>query len=169
MTPLPKGVLDPPRTVRFPPPFRCQRSVFPVQKIHGSCRRTKAPRAESPKIAESRPRDARLRKEVFSQRTPWGGWKKRGGWENLTNDTPPKRGFGSPSYGTLSTPLRCQCSVFPMQKSTAAAGVRKLPERLFYCVCVFFFFFRRLKFIQYRTGVWKCHRSLSPDPSPSTG
>ena len=28
--------------------------------------------------------------------------------------------------------------------------------------------FRRLKFIQYRTGVWKCHRSLSPDPSPST-
>ena len=29
--------------------------------------------------------------------------------------------------------------------------------------------FRRLKFIQYRTGVWKCHRSLFPDPSPSTG
>ena len=29
--------------------------------------------------------------------------------------------------------------------------------------------FRRLKFIQYRTGVWKCHRSLSPDPSPSAG
>ena len=28
---------------------------------------------------------------------------------------------------------------------------------------------RRLKFIQCRTGVWKCHRSLSPDPSPSTG
>ena len=28
---------------------------------------------------------------------------------------------------------------------------------------------RKLKFIQYRTGVWKCHRSLSPDPSPSTG
>ena len=33
----------------------------------------------------------------------------------------------------------------------------------------FFSFLRRLKFIQYRTGVWKCHRSLSPDPSPSTG
>ena len=30
-------------------------------------------------------------------------------------------------------------------------------------------FCRRLKFIQYRTGVWKCHRSLSPDHSPSTG
>ena len=25
------------------------------------------------------------------------------------------------------------------------------------------------EFIQYRTGVWKCLRSLSPDPSPSTG
>ena len=32
-----------------------------------------------------------------------------------------------------------------------------------FCCC------RRLKFMQYRTGVWKCHRSLSPDPSPSTG
>ena len=28
--------------------------------------------------------------------------------------------------------------------------------------------FHRLKFIQYRTGVWKCLESL-PDPSPSTG
>ena len=28
---------------------------------------------------------------------------------------------------------------------------------------------RRLKFIQYRTGVWKCLRSLPPDPSPSAG
>ena len=33
-----------------------------------------------------------------------------------------------------------------------------------------FFFLRRLKFIQYRTGGCKCLRSLSsPDPSPSTG
>ena len=38
---------------------------------------------------------------------------------NLTNDTPPKRGFWTPpSYGTFSTPVRCQCSVFPVQKST---------------------------------------------------
>ena len=29
--------------------------------------------------------------------------------------------------------------------------------------------YRRPRYIQYRTGVWKCHRSLSPDPSPSTG
>ena len=27
----------------------------------------------------------------------------------------------------------------------------------------------RLQFIQYRIGVWKCLRSLSPDSSPSTG
>ena len=30
--PSEKGVLDPPRTVSFPPPLRCQCSVFPVQK-----------------------------------------------------------------------------------------------------------------------------------------
>ena len=30
----------------------------------------------------------------------------------------PKRGFGPPSYGTFSTPLRRQCYVFPVQKST---------------------------------------------------
>ena len=38
--------------------------------------------------------------------------------ENLTTDTLPKRRFGPPSYGAFSTPLRCQCSVFPVQKST---------------------------------------------------
>ena len=33
MTPLPKRNFGtPPRTVRFPPPLRCQCSVFPVQK-----------------------------------------------------------------------------------------------------------------------------------------
>ena len=31
------------------------------------------------------------------------------------------------------------------------------------------FFDRRLKLIQYRTGVWECLRSLPPDASPSTG
>ena len=55
---------------------------------------------------------------LLNQRTPWGGGKKRG-VENLMNDTPPKKGFWDPpSYGTFSTPLRCQCSVFPVQKST---------------------------------------------------
>ena len=46
-----------------------------------------------------------------------GGGKKRGE-ENLTNDTPPERGFGPPSYCTFSTPLGCRCSVFPVRKST---------------------------------------------------
>ena len=32
---------------------------------------------------------------TFSQRTPWRGWKKRG-VENLTNDSPPKKGFWTP-------------------------------------------------------------------------
>ena len=56
-------------------------------------------------------------KRLF-QRTPWGGGKKKG-VENLTNDTPPKKGFWTPpSYSTFSTPLGCQCSVFPVQNST---------------------------------------------------
>ena len=42
---------------------------------------------------------------------------KTRGEENLTNDTPPKKGvLDPPSYGTFSTPLRCQYSVFPVQK-----------------------------------------------------
>ena len=60
---------------------------------------------------------------VFIRGRHGGGGKKRG-VENLTNDTPPKKGFWTPpSYGTFSTPLRstplrCQCSVFPVQIST---------------------------------------------------
>ena len=58
--------------------------------------------------------DVNKLKEVL-QRTPWGGGKKRGE-ENLTNDTPPKKGFWTPpSYGTFSTPLKCRCCVFPVQ------------------------------------------------------
>ena len=53
----------------------------------------------------------------LDQRTPWGGGKKRG-VENLTNDTPPKKGFWTTLIRYVSTPLRCQCSVFPVQKST---------------------------------------------------
>ena len=47
-----------------------------------------------------------------------GGVEKRGGWTTSRMTPLPKRGFGPPSYGTFSTPLRCQCSVFPVQKST---------------------------------------------------
>ena len=56
---------------------------------------------------------------AISQRTPWGGGK-RGGWKTSRMTPLPKGGFWTPppSYGTFSTPLRCQCSVFPVQKST---------------------------------------------------
>ena len=37
----------------------------------------------------------RRRKLLRFQRTPWGGGKRRG-VENLTNDTPPKKGFWTP-------------------------------------------------------------------------
>ena len=50
-----------------------------------------------------------------------GGVEKGGGW-NTSRMTPhPKMGFGPPpppSYGTFSTPLGCQSSVLPAQKST---------------------------------------------------
>ena len=47
-----------------------------------------------------------------------GEWKKRG-VENLTNDIPTKKGFWSPPRTVrFPPPLRWQCSVFPVQKST---------------------------------------------------
>ena len=45
-----------------------------------------------------------------------GGVEKRGGWKTSRMTPFPKRGFGPPSYGTFSTPLRCQCSVSPVQR-----------------------------------------------------
>ena len=65
-----------------------------------------------------------------------GGGKKRG-MENLTNETPPKKVFGPLSYGTFSAPLRCQYSVFPVQKSTTEqtrssfGGVQNFRESAF--------------------------------------
>ena len=41
-----------------------------------------------------------------------GGVEKRGGWQTSRVTPLPKRGSGPPSYGTFSTPFRCQCSVF---------------------------------------------------------
>ena len=78
---------------------------------------------------------------ALGQRTLWGGGKKRG-VENLTNDTPPKKGFWTPPLVTFSTPLRCQCSFFfPVQKSTTErtrssfGGVQKFPgERVLWYV-----------------------------------
>ena len=45
-----------------------------------------------------------------------GGVEKRGGRKTSRMTPLPKRGFGPPSYGTFSTPLRCQCSVFLYKK-----------------------------------------------------
>ena len=39
--------------------------------------------------------NASVKKGTNDQRTPWGGGKGRG-VENLTNDTPPKKGFWTP-------------------------------------------------------------------------
>ena len=60
---------------------------------------------------------ARIITKILFIRGRHGGWKKEGGgkpheWH------PSQRGVGPPSYGTFSTPLTCQCSVFPVQKST---------------------------------------------------
>ena len=62
-------------------------------------------------------RSLRFVHAVKTERTPWGGGKKRGE-ENLTNDTPPKRGFGPPLVRYVFHPLRCQCSGLPIQEST---------------------------------------------------
>ena len=45
-----------------------------------------------------------------------GGVEKRGRRTTSRMTPIPKRGFGPPSYGTFSTPLRCQCSVFSCTK-----------------------------------------------------
>ena len=42
----------------------------------------------------------------------------RGGRKTSRMTPLPKRDLDPPSYGTFSTPLRCQCAVFPVQKST---------------------------------------------------
>ena len=46
------------------------------------------------------------------------GVEKRGGEGNLTNDTPPKRGFGPPSHGTFSNPPQVSVLCFACTKST---------------------------------------------------
>ena len=50
------------------------------------------------------------------QRVPRGVEKKRG-VENLTNDTPPKKGFGPTSYGTFSTPPSGASALFFLYKN----------------------------------------------------
>ena len=47
-----------------------------------------------------------------------GGVEKRGGWKTSRMTPLPKGVLDPPSYGTFSTPLRCQFSVFSCTKST---------------------------------------------------
>ena len=65
------------------------------------------------------------------QRTPWGGGKKKRE-ENLTNDTPPKRGFGPPPRTVcFPTPSGVSALFFlyrnPRQSRPEALLVQKFP------------------------------------------
>ena len=97
-------------------------------KVPGSADRIAFPGARNPRIfqlfavRESFSQLSRKFPRIFlgNPRTDpaMGGWKKGGGRKTSRMTPPPKRGFGPSSYGAFSTPLRCQCSVFPVPKST---------------------------------------------------
>ena len=55
-----------------------------------------------------------------------GGVEKRGGWKTSRLTRLPKSGFGPPSYGTFSTPLRGQYSVFFLYKKNHDRADQKL-------------------------------------------
>ena len=70
-----------------------------------------------------------------------GGWKKEGGGKPHEWHPSQKWVLDPPSYGTFSTPLKCQCSVFPVQKSmteqtrSSFGGVQKFSgERVLWYV-----------------------------------
>ena len=95
--------------------------------------------------------DTPLYRETFQEAT-WGaapplmrgrhgGVEKRGAWKTSRMTLSPKMGLDPPSYGTFSTLLRCQCSVFAVQKSrteqtrSSFGGVQKFPgERVLWYV-----------------------------------
>ena len=56
-----------------------------------------------------------LRATCMCQRTPWGGGKK-GGVENLTNDTPPKKGFWTPPRTVRFPPPSSVSALFFLYK-----------------------------------------------------
>ena len=77
----------------------------------------------------------------LNQRTPWGGGKRRG-VENLTNDTPPKRGFRPPPRTVLFPPPSGVSALFflykistPEQTRSSFGGVQKFSgERVLWYV-----------------------------------
>ena len=63
----------------------------------------------------------------FCQRTPWGGGKKRG-VENLTNDTPPKKGFWTPLRTVRFPPPSGVSALFFLQKNPRQSRPEALLE-----------------------------------------
>ena len=66
------------------------------------------------------------KKKHINQRTPWGGGKRRGvekggGVENLTTDTPPKRGFRPPLVRYVFHPPQASVLCFSCTKIHARA------------------------------------------------
>ena len=61
------------------------------------------------------------------QRTPWGGGKKRG-VENLTNDTPPKKGFWTPPRTVCFPPLSGVGALFFLYKNPRQSRPEALLE-----------------------------------------
>ena len=76
------------------------------------------PQGDSKKL-----RSEKLRAEF--QRMPWGGGKRRG-VENLTNDTPPKRGFGTPPPTVRFPPLSGVSALFFLYKNPRQSRQQKL-------------------------------------------
>ena len=64
---------------------------------------------------------------VMFQRTPWGGGKKRG-VENLTNDTPPKKGFWTPARTVRFPPPSGVSALFFLYKNPRQSRPEALLE-----------------------------------------
>ena len=64
---------------------------------------------------------------MFHQRTPWGGGKKRG-VENLTNDTPSKKGFWTPPHTVRFPPPSCVSALFFLYRNPRQSRPEALLE-----------------------------------------
>ena len=68
-------------------------------------------------LGNSESRDSKVAAKVaLNSEDAMKGWEKRGGWKTSRMTPLPKRGFGPPRTVRFSTPLRWQCSVFPVTK-----------------------------------------------------
>ena len=65
--------------------------------------------------------------QPLTQRTPWGGGKKRG-VENLTNDTPPKKGFWTPPRTVRFPPPSGVSALFFLYKNPRQSRPEALLE-----------------------------------------